>query len=347
LLLENLKKMAWPTSFGLLLGFCILIYLSAQEHKDFSYAVKQAAPAVANIYTTKIVQQRHPLANDPLFQHFFNRNGRVKQHLERSLGSGVIVSDDGYLLTNYHVIKGADEILVLLNDGRQALASVIGSDADTDLAVLKISLENLTSIKVAKPEGASVGNIVLAIGNPYGFGQTVTQGIISATGRYGLGLSQYENFIQTDAAINPGNSGGALIDTKGRLLGINTAIYTQSGGSTGIGLAIPTDLALRTMDDLIRYGRPLRGWLGLEVQPLATGANGVVITGLAQDGPASKAGLRVGDILTDINGELVGDGHAGMKLITYTRPGETVRIGFLRDKTPMAVTTDVAARPNT
>ncbi|GAB3372049.1 trypsin-like peptidase domain-containing protein [Spongiibacter taiwanensis] len=347
MLLDFARKLAWPTVCGVLLGLCILMYLGAKQNQDFSYAVAKAAPAVANIYTTKIVQQRHPLANDPLFKHFFNRSGRAKQQLERSLGSGVIVSNDGYLLTNYHVIEGADEILVLLQDGRQALASVIGSDADTDLAVLKIDLENLISIKVAEPDSVTVGNIVLAIGNPYGFGQTVTQGIVSATGRYGLGLSQYENFIQTDAAINPGNSGGALIDTKGRLLGINTAIYTQSGGSTGIGLAIPTDLALRTMNDLIRYGRPLRGWLGLEVQPLATGTNGVVITGLAVEGPAAKAGLRVGDILTDINGKLVGDGHAGMKLITYTRPGETVRIGFLRNDTPMTVTTDVAARPNT
>lgn len=346
MLLDNLKRLAWPATCGLLLGLSILMYLSASQHKDYTYAVNQAAPAVVNIYTTKIVQQRHPLANDPLFKHFFNRDGRVKQHLERSLGSGVIVSDDGYLLTNYHVIKGADEILVLLNDGRQAMATVIGSDADTDLAVLKISLEKLTSIEIADTDQVMVGSIVLAIGNPYGFGQTVTQGIVSATGRYGLGLSQFENFIQTDAAINPGNSGGALIDTKGRLLGINTAIYTQSGGSTGIGLAIPTELALRTMNDLIKYGRPLRGWLGLEVQPLATGTNGVIITALAEEGPAAKAGLRVGDIITDINGKAVGDGHAGMKLIAYTRPGERVRIGFLRDETPLTVTTAVAARPN-
>ena len=181
---------------------------------------------------------------------------------------------------------------MLLHDGRQALASVIGSDADTDLAVLKIDLDNLTSITIGDPSKIHVGNIVLAIGNPYGFGQTVTQGIVSATGRYGLGLSQFENFIQTDAAINPGNSGGALIDTKGRLLGINTAIYTQSGGSTGIGLAIPTDLALRTMSDLISYGRPLRGWLGIEVQPVGVGTNGVIITALANSGQIGRASCR-------------------------------------------------------
>jgi S1-C subfamily serine protease len=340
------KALIWPTVCGILMGLCILAYLPEQRDNGYVYAVESAAPAVVNIYTSKVVEQRHPLADDPLFKHFFSRNGRVKRQLERSLGSGVIVSDAGYLLTNYHVIKGADEILVLLHDGRQALASVIGSDADTDLAVLKIDLDNLTSITIGDPEKIRVGNIVLAIGNPYGFGQTVTQGIVSATGRYGLGLSQFENFIQTDAAINPGNSGGALIDTKGRLLGINTAIYTQSGGSTGIGLAIPTNLALRTMSDLISYGRPLRGWLGIEVKPVGVGTNGVIITALASSGPAEKAGLKIGDILTNINGEQVGDGHAGMKLITYTRPGERVKINLLRGEEPMTIETEVAMRPN-
>lgn len=345
--LHTLTSFFWPSLCGLLLGFCILSYRAQPEPvaQDFSIAVEQAAPAVVNIYTTKVVQQRHPLANDPLFKHFFSRNGRVRQHLERSLGSGVIVDPRGYLLTNFHVINGADEILVMLQDGRQALASVIGSDSDTDLAVLKVDLDKLTAIKPGKPEQARVGNIVLAIGNPYGFGQTVTQGIISATGRYGLGLSQFENFIQTDAAINPGNSGGALIDRNGRLLGINTAIYTQSGGSTGIGLAIPTDLALRTMDDLIKYGHPVRGWLGIEVQPLGTGTNGVIITGLASNSPAAEAGLQLGDVLTEINGEKVGDGHAGMRLITDTRPGETVTLGLLRGKQALKVSTQVAMRP--
>lgn len=344
--LSGIRNFFWPSLCGLLLGLCILAYLPEKDDQsDFTQAVERAAPAVVNIYTTKVVQQRHPLADDPLFRHFFNRSGRVRQQLERSLGSGVIVSERGYLLTNYHVIKGADEILVMLQDGRQALATVIGSDSDTDLAVLKIDLDNLNAIPVSDPGQIRVGSIVLAIGNPYGFGQTVTQGIVSATGRYGLGLSQFENFIQTDAAINPGNSGGALVDTQGRLLGINTAIYTQSGGSTGIGLAIPTDLALRTMEDLIQYGRPLRGWLGIEVQPLGVGTNGVIITALANNSPAKDAGLQIGDVLTEINGEAVGDGHAGMKLITYTRPGETVQLGLLRNDQPLTVETEVAVRP--
>lgn len=345
--LHSLQSLFWPSLCGLLLGLCILAYqpTKASAPQDFSAAVEAAAPAVVNIYTTKVVQQRHPLANDPLFKHFFNRNGKVRKQLERSLGSGVIVDKQGYLLTNFHVINGADEILVMLQDGRQALATVIGSDADTDLAVLKIDLDNLTSIQASEPGKARVGNMVLAIGNPYGFGQTVTQGIISATGRYGLGLSQFENFIQTDAAINPGNSGGALIDTQGRLLGINTAIYTQSGGSTGIGLAIPTDLALRTMNDLIRFGRPVRGWLGIEVKPLGAGKNGVIITGLADKGPAQLAGLKVGDILTEINGEPVGDGHAGMRVITDTRPGETVKLVLLRNDELVKISTEVAMRP--
>ncbi len=342
---NGLYNLFWPIICGILLGLCILAYGRGGNNNDFAAAVERAAPAVVNIYTSKVVEQRNPLANDPLFRHFFNRGGRVRQHLERSLGSGVIVSSDGYLLTNFHVINGADEILVMLHDGQQALASVIGSDADTDLAVLKIELDQLTTIAVANPDKIKVGNVVLAIGNPYGFGQTVTQGIVSATGRYGLGLSQFENFIQTDAAINPGNSGGALIDTEGRLLGINTAIYTQSGGSTGIGLAIPSDLALRTMADLIRYGQPIRGWLGIEVQPLGAGKNGVLITGIANNSPAAQAGLLPGDILTEINGEPVGDGHAGMKLISYTRPGERVELGLLRDDKPLQVTTEVTIRP--
>lgn len=342
---SKLQPLFWPVLCGALLGICVLLYRQLDQQADFSRAVEQAAPAVVNIYTTKRVQQRHPLASDPFFRHFFNRSNSSRQQLSHSLGSGVIVSDSGLILTNYHVIQGADEILVMLQDGRQALATAVGSDADTDLAVLKIELKGLTHIRAANPDRAKVGSPVLAIGNPFGFGQTVTQGIISATGRYGLGISQFENFIQTDAAINPGNSGGALVDTKGRLLGINTVIYTQSGGSTGIGLAIPSDLALRTMSDLIQYGRPVRGWLGIEVRPLQSGENGVRITAVASNSPASSAGLQAGDLLTAINGEAVGDGHAGMKLITFTRPGETVRLSLRRGNKKIETTAEVSVYP--
>ena len=217
----------------------------------FSYAqaVKQAAPAVVNIYTLKTVKQKLPvLYRDPVLRYFLQKNNiRQKERVQNSLGSGIIINPNGYILTNNHVIKDADKILVLLQDGREALANVIGIDHETDLAVLKIDLNELETITVGDPSQAMVGDVVLAIGNPYGFGHTVTQGIISATGRHGLELSTYENFIQTDAAINPGNSGGALVDAQGRLLGINTAIHSNSGGSQGIGLATPSDLAIRIM----------------------------------------------------------------------------------------------------
>ncbi|WP_317889755.1 trypsin-like peptidase domain-containing protein [Spongiibacter pelagi] len=342
---HKLLSFIWPALCGVLLGLCILFYKQIGDNGDYSQAVERAAPSVVNIYTTKIVEQQHPLASDPFFRHFFSRGNGSRQQLSRSLGSGVIVSDDGFILTNYHVIQGANEILVMLHDGRQALATIVGSDADTDLAVLKVSLEKLNPIEVTNPDRIKVGNPVLAIGNPYGFGQTVTQGIVSATGRYGLGISQFENFIQTDAAINPGNSGGALIDIQGRLLGINTVIYTQTGGATGIGLAIPSDLALRTMSDLIQYGRPVRGWLGIEVRPLFNGENGVMVTGVANNSPASAAGVKSGDILVEINGEAVGDGHEGMKLIAFTRPGEKVTLSLFRNQEKLKVETEVSVYP--
>lgn len=352
----------WPVVCGLLVAIIVLDHFptlfgngNRQSHNPqiaspvmttapYSYAeaVKRAAPAVVNIYTSKTVKQKLPAHyNSPVLRRYLERNNiKQKDRVQRSLGSGIIINPDGYILTNNHVITGADEILVLLQDGREALASVIGSDPETDLAVLKIDLANLETIEIGDPSHAMVGDVVLAIGNPYGFGHTVTQGIISATGRYGLKLTTYENFIQTDAAINPGNSGGALVDTQGRLLGINTAIQSNSGGSQGIGLATPSDLALRIMSDLIQYGKVIRGWLGIEVQAVSPAMaksyqlpynNGVVITGTYPGGPAEKSGLRIGDIITSINGQAVGDGHAGMNFIATTRPGEIVAIDVYRD----------------
>ena len=363
-----LRSFAWPICCGILAGLLALLHFSGDRpgsgspetsppvRASFADAVRLAAPAVANIYTSKTVRTEHnPLYDDPFFRHFFRRgDADQRERIQRSLGSAVIISRDGYLLTNHHVIRGADEILVLLYDGREALASVVGMDPETDLAVLKIDMPDLEPIMVGTPDQARVGDLVLAIGNPFGFGQTVTQGIISATGRYGLRLTTYEDFIQTDAAINPGNSGGALIDVEGRLLGINTAIYTRSGGSMGIGLAVPADVAVRTMKDLIEYGRPVRGWLGIEVQrvprPVALandlqGNNGVVVTSLFQGGPAATAGLHAGDIILTINDQPVGDGHAGMNLIAITRPGETVRLQVLRNRERIELTAQVGTRP--
>lgn len=373
---QLMQFLGWPVICGLLAAIIILDHYprllnpdsgiqqsplngNAPAAEAFSYAraVERAAPAVVNIYTSKVVRQELPPAfNDPFFRYFLNRNN-IRQHerVQRSLGSGVIITPAGYILTNNHVISGADEILVLLQDGREALATLAGADPETDLAALKIDLDNLEPITIGDPAQAMVGDVVLAIGNPYGFGQTVTQGIISATGRYGLRLTTYENFIQTDAAINPGNSGGALVDAEGRLLGINTAIYTKTGGSQGIGLATPSDLAVRIMADLIQHGKVIRGWLGIEVQALHPAYaraknlplnNGIVVTDIYPGGPAQQGGLKPGDIITHINGRPVGDGQAGMNYIAATRPGEKVEIAIYRDARPMTITATTGLRPD-
>lgn len=371
---QTMQFLGWPVICGLLAAIIILDHyprllnpdstpqqsqVSASGSGALSYAdaVARAAPAVVNIYTSKVIRQELPAAlNDPFFRFFLKRNNLGQQErVQRSLGSGVIVTPAGYILTNNHVISGADEILVLLQDGREALATLVGADPETDLAVLKIDLDNLETITVGDPAQAMVGDVVLAIGNPYGFGQTVTQGIISATGRYGLRLTTYENFIQTDAAINPGNSGGALVDAEGRLLGINTAIFTRTGGSQGIGLATPSDLAVRIMADLIQYGKVIRGWLGIEVQALHPAYaqahhlpmnNGIVVTGTYPGGPAQQSGLKPGDIITHINGQPVGDGQAGMNYIAATRPGEKVAIAGYRGNEPLNLSATTGVRPD-
>lgn len=361
-----LRFLGWPTACGILAGLLIATYLSKSDsplsfnngRPPYSYAeaVSRAAPAVVNIYTSKTVRSSlNPLLDDPLLRRFLNRGtSKQQERIQRSLGSGVIINRDGYVLTNHHVINGADEIVVLLADGREALARVVGFDTETDLAALKIDLPNLEPIGIGDSGRARVGDVVLAIGNPYGFGQSVSQGIVSATGRYGLRLATYEDFLQTDAAINPGNSGGALIDANGKLLGINTAIYTQNGGSSGIGLAIPADIAIRTMQDLIEYGHPVRGWLGIEVQRLAPAlalqnhldpGNGVIITGIYNDGPGVQAGLHPGDILLSINGQAVGDGHAGLNLLAATRPGDKVTLVVVRAGKQLQLQMVVGTRP--
>lgn len=331
-----------------------------QKPSSYAIAVSKAAPAVVNISTRKKVRlSRNPLFDDALFRHFFNSADIPKQQkMSSALGSGVIINQEGYLLTNHHVIADAEEIYVSLYDGRNIKAAIVGSDEATDLAVLKIPAKNLQTITLGEPQQALIGDVVLAIGNPFNIGQTVTQGIISATGRHGLGLNVYENFIQTDAAINPGNSGGALIDTRGRLLGINTAILNRNndGTSIGIGFAIPADIAVNIMNDIITSGEAIRGWLGIEAQTLNPNLvrtynlhaiHGILITSTYPNGPADQAGLRAGDILTHINNKPVSNGREGMNLIAQVRPNDSVNITAIRDGNRKQLTAIAGQRPGT
>jgi len=324
---------------------------------SYAAAVERAAPAVVSINTAKVVTiQANPLLNDPFFRQFFGREAELpRKRVETSLGSGVIFSSQGYILTNNHVIRGADAIKVFLRDGRSASAKVVGTDPDTDLAVLKIDLPNLPSITLAPSEHVRVGDVVLAIGNPYGVGQTVTHGIISATGRNSLGINTFENFIQTDAAINPGNSGGALVDAAGNLIGINTAIFSQTGGSVGIGFAIPTSLAKGVMEQIIEHGRALRGWLGFEAQTLTPdlleafklpkGTEGLVITALYRNGPAHKAGVEPGDVLVAVDGKKAVDGRQVLMEITAHKPGDKIKLDLRRDGIALTLEAVAAERP--
>ncbi len=323
---------------------------------SYSSAVKQASPAVVNIYTSKIIEQRvHPLLQDPSFRQFFGYNGVPRQQrLQSSLGSGVIVSTDGYVLTNNHVITGADEIKVALKDGRETIAQVVGTDPETDLAVLRIQLPELPVITIAPSDDIEVGDVVLAIGNPFGVGQTVTMGIVSATGRDQLGINTFEDFIQTDAAINPGNSGGALINPRGELLGINTAIFSKSGGSQGIGFAIPSNLSRQIMIDIIREGSVVRGWLGVEVQELTPALassfgyreeRGILIAGLLRNGPAHLAGMQPGDIIVKVEGEQIISGRSTMNRIAQKRPGEKIAITVYRSGQEITLEAEVGRRP--
>ena len=305
---------------------------------SYSAAVKVAAPAVVNIFTLQKVKQNHPLLNDPAFREFFG-NQIPEQNQgqgENSLGSGVIVRPDGYILTNNHVIAQADQIVVALQDGRRAVAKVVGTDPDTDLAVIKIELDKLPVLPF-KLSGNEVGDVVLAIGNPFGVGQTVTQGIISATGRSDLGINTYEDFIQTDAAINPGNSGGALIDVAGNLIGVNTAIFSQSGGSLGIGFAIPAKICQQILNSILKDGRVIRGWLGISLLPpqqddvLQPRQTGVVIADVLKNGPAANAGLKVGDKIMKVNNEDVTSTSHLINYVALQAPQSTITVTVMRD----------------
>lgn len=325
---------------------------------SYSRAVEQAAPAVVNIYSSRIVERdQHPLMSDPFFQQFFDSRGddaTTHQRMLSSLGSGVIVSEDGYVLTNHHVINGADEIQVALRDGRETLAQVIGTDPESDLAVLRIDLDDLPVIELTDSADVAVGDVALAIGNPFGVGQTVTMGIISATGRNHLGLNAYEDFIQTDAAINPGNSGGALINPDGALVGINTAIFSRSGGSQGIGFAIPANLAHSILDELVTQGRVIRGWLGIEAQALSRELaasfglqtpQGVIVAGVVSGGPAAQAGLEPGDVLLSVDGQPILDARSTMSEIASIQPGTSLPLTIVRSGERMEMTLEVGERP--
>ena len=318
----------------------------------YSNAAKRAAPAVVSIVANRSTRPRAG-SEDPWFRHFFG-NGRGPQTPQAGLGSGVIVSADGYLLTNNHVVEGASDIEVQLVDGRQTQARLVGTDPETDLALLQIKLDTLPVIEIGDARSLQVGDVVLAIGNPFNVGQTVTSGIVSALGRNRLGLSTFENFIQTDAAINPGNSGGALVDTQGRLVGINTAIYSRSGGSLGIGFAIPTDTARVVMDALLRDGQVTRGWIGVEPRDLtpelATSlrlpiSQGVLITGVLQDGPASRAGMRPGDVVMAIAGTAVGNTAELLAAVAALKPQTTAQVAVQRGAQPLILNLQVAQRP--
>lgn len=320
---------------------------------SYSAAVKVAAPAVVNIFTTqKVKQLDHPLLNDPAFREFFGNQipDQFSQNKnENSLGSGVIVRPDGYILTNNHVIAQADQIVVALNDGRRAVAKVIGTDPDTDLAVIKIELSDLPVLPF-KLSGNEVGDVVLAIGNPFGVGQTVTQGIVSATGRSDLGINTYEDFIQTDAAINPGNSGGALIDVAGNLIGVNTAIFSQSGGSLGIGFAIPAKICQQVLNSILKDGRVVRGWLGISLLPveqvniLEPKGPGVVVADVLKNGPAANAGLKKGDKIIKVNEEVITSTSHLINFVALQAPNSTIQISIERDGKPMNVAVVVGER---
>jgi Do/DeqQ family serine protease len=324
--------------------------------QPLSAAARKAAPAVVSVTASKNAARPSARANeDPWFRFFFDQRGRSQDaEPQVGLGSGVIVSADGYLLTNNHVVAGADQIRVGLSDGRQVEARLVGTDPETDVAVLKIDLDRLPVVSLGRIEQLQVGDAVLAIGNPFNVGQTVTSGIVSALGRSGLGLSTFENFIQTDAAINPGNSGGALIDVEGNLVGINTAIYSRTGGSLGIGFAVPVDLARQVMDGLVRDGQVTRGWIGVQPRDLDPEyaknfklpiSDGVLITGVLQDGPASKSGMKPGDVVTKIAGQGIHNTAQLLNAVAALKPLSDAQLSVQRGEQIVELTVRVGQRP--
>lgn len=317
---------------------------------SYHNAVAVAAQSVVNIYTTQKIEE-HPYMNDPMMRRYFEYHGIPNGESDNTnLGSGVIISQDGYIVTNSHVISKADNIIVMLNDGRKATAKVIGNDVESDLAVIKVDLTGLKPLGF-REQSTQVGDVVLAIGNPFGVGQTVTQGIISATGRTGLGINTVEDFIQTDAAINPGNSGGALVDAYGQLVGINTAIFSRSGGSMGIGFAIPTEIVKLVMNGIIKDGKVRRGWLGIELQSsmkdptkLGDDTQGVEVMNVMPNGPAAKAGLQKGDIITAMDNKPVDDANTLIQMVARKAPNSVVNLQVMRNKAQSSVNVTLGER---
>ncbi len=324
---------------------------------SYNEAVRRAMPAVVNIFTSKAVKaQQHPLRDDPLFRFFFGDQGEAQSQPSTNLGSGVIVSEAGYILTNSHVVDAADGIEVALSDTRRVSAKVVGTDPESDLAVLKIDLTKLPSITFGSPDSARVGDVVLAIGNPFGVGQTVTLGIVSALGRSHLGINTFENFIQTDAAINPGNSGGALVDVNGHLIGINTAIYskTPGGASLGIGFAIPVSTAKSVLEQIIQSGSVQRGWIGVGVQDMTreiadsfrmTSTHGALITEVFRGTPADRAGMKVGDVLVAVDGKPVANSATMLNLVAALVPGQSAVLRVVRETKGVELRVTVGKRP--
>jgi Do/DeqQ family serine protease len=322
---------------------------------SYSDAVRKAEPAVVSIFTSKEVKRRkNPFLNDPLFRHFFGERSEDEAQRAFGLGSGVIINHKGYILTNQHVVEAADEIEVALSDGKKFVAKVVGSDPETDLAVLHVDAQDLPAITLGQADNLRVGDVVLAIGNPLGVGQTVTMGIISALHRTGLSINTFENFIQTDAAINQGNSGGALIDSSGNLVGINTAILSQTGGSIGIGFAIPVSTAKHVMEQLIETGAVTRGWVGVELQEITADladslklgtTAGVLIAGVQRGSPADRAGIKPGDIVLTVDGKPVTDPDSARTLIVALAPGKQVALKLKRGQGELELPVQVGKRP--
>jgi Do/DeqQ family serine protease len=327
----------------------------ARAVASFRDAARRALPAVVNIFTSQeIKRQRSPFLDNPLLRQFFGDPLDAGPLRREGLGSGVIVSEDGYILTSNHVIESVDQIEIALADSRKVRARVIGTDPETDLAVLKIEVEKLPAITFAQPEQLRVGDVVLAIGNPFGVGQTVTLGIVSGLGRSQLGITTFENFIQTDAAINPGNSGGALVDADGNLVGINVAIYSETGGTQGIGYAIPVSIARQVMEQIVQKGSVTRGWIGVALQDITPelaqsfnlpAARGVLITQVVRGSPADKGGIRPGDVLLAVNERPVADSVTMLNMIAALQPGQQATLKLARDQAETDLAVTIGRRP--